>query len=395
MPLIKAPSRTRPKDRKLQIVAAAQKRFAEAGYAQVSMAQIAEDVGISAGALYRHFTNKSVLLIAVIEDSLDRAIPLFDRHETLSEAVEYACRYVAEHPEAGALWWRELNHVPLELRGDLRARLWGINRRCASLVLDMRPELSEAAATLLAWGIHAILVSTSWYSTKMDPSARAAFLKESCLAVATLPVPEGGKVEASTEALTPVAKRERLLVHAIALFDEKGFAATLDEIGGAAGVTGPSLYGHFACKNEILQAAIDRSTNALWLLLHDVLRHAKGPDGALEGLVRGYVRLALDKATLTAVLQTEHVGLSAADRARHREYIAEWRALLRAARPTLTESQARVSIHTALAVVHTLSRIDDLGESIDLNAAIAAMSVAVLLDSRTWTTGSEQRFPSK
>lgn len=54
--------RRRPKDRKDQIVEAARQLIVARGYRNVSMAEIAEAVGITAGALYRHFANKAVLL---------------------------------------------------------------------------------------------------------------------------------------------------------------------------------------------------------------------------------------------------------------------------------------------------------------------------------------------
>ena len=48
----------RPRDRKQQILAAAGELFREHGYHNVSVAQVAAAVGITAPALYRHFKNK-------------------------------------------------------------------------------------------------------------------------------------------------------------------------------------------------------------------------------------------------------------------------------------------------------------------------------------------------
>ena len=73
--------RRRPKDRKDQIVEAARQLIVARGYRNVSMADIAEAVGITAGALYRHFSNKAVLLGAVIDQSFDDATTVTDQRD--------------------------------------------------------------------------------------------------------------------------------------------------------------------------------------------------------------------------------------------------------------------------------------------------------------------------
>src|SRR5690606_41239088 len=60
----------RPRDRKAQIVTAAADLFHQHGYHTVTMDQIAGAVGITAGALYRHFRNKQELLARTVDDGL-------------------------------------------------------------------------------------------------------------------------------------------------------------------------------------------------------------------------------------------------------------------------------------------------------------------------------------
>lgn len=370
--------RRRPKDRKGQILAAARIRLVEVGCRNVSMAQIAEDVGITAGALYRHFTNKSVLVAAVIRSSFD-VLPSFGRRGTIAGALADATEYVALHRDIGALWWREMAYVPPDAHAELQDRLRALNRRCADLVLDADPTLTDDDAVELAWGVHAILASASWHSTKIDRSEFAQILRASCAALLATDLPAATPGLRPDSPLEAVSKRERLLSHAITMFDQKGFDATLDEIGAAAGVTGPSLYSHFHSKGDVLAAAIERSTNALWLLLHSALRESADARDALSRLVHGYVGIAVDKTIMTAVLQMEQSALPDVIRTRQREYLAEWTGLLRLARPELTETQARVLVHTSLGVVHTLDRVDDLRISDGGAARLAAMALAVLL----------------
>jgi AcrR family transcriptional regulator len=179
--------------------------------------------------------------------------------------------------------------------------------------------------------------------------------------------------------LEPVSKRESLLTHAITLFECNGFEATsLNEIGTAAGVTGPNLYSYFASKADILETATSRGVSALWLLLKRVLRDNDEPAEALCDLVRGYIQLALERTVLASLLLSEQQSVDDVTRNRQREYVAEWVALLRASRPGVGEQAARVLVHTALAVIHTMTQIGQEQDDPTFTDDLAAMATAVL-----------------
>lgn len=57
---------------RLQILDHAITRFAQSGYAGVSMRDVAGDVGISAAALYHHFPDKQALYLAAMEQAFAR-----------------------------------------------------------------------------------------------------------------------------------------------------------------------------------------------------------------------------------------------------------------------------------------------------------------------------------
>ncbi|MEU4311291.1 TetR family transcriptional regulator [Nocardia sp. NPDC024068] len=380
MPSPRVAVRRRPKDRKAQIVEAARTLIVERGFRNVSMAEIAEEVGITAGALYRHFSNKAVLLAAVIASSFDDVTPPSDPAESLAAVVAQTCMYVAGRPDVGALWWREARNLSDEAAEDLRARLHTLNQRYADLVRHERPSLQESGAQKLAWGVQSIVASPGFHSSRLPLPEFATLLTEMCLAVCAAEVSLPRIVaERRASRLSPVSRREHLLACAVVLFDVKGYEATgLDDIGAAAGVSGPNLYSYFDNKADILQAALDRATNALWLLLHGVLRENDDPRSALAALVRGYTRMAVEKTLLTSLLLSEPVMLTDNARARQREYVAEWTALLRAARPELAKTPARIRVHTALGLIHTMARIEQLRADAALLDDLTAMASAVL-----------------
>jgi AcrR family transcriptional regulator len=76
-----APARgSRPRNRKAQIVSIAAELFHRQGYHAVTMEEIASAVGITAGALYRHFRNKQELLARTVLDGLLAFETLVDNH---------------------------------------------------------------------------------------------------------------------------------------------------------------------------------------------------------------------------------------------------------------------------------------------------------------------------
>lgn len=99
------------------------------------------------------------------------------------------------------------------------------------------------------------------------------------------------------------ARREQIIEVATTLFHERGFHATgIDDIGAAAGITGPGIYRHFAGKDEILIAVLDR----MWMALREAIDAAATmpPAEALDHLVRTHVRLAVyRKAEFTLLVE--------------------------------------------------------------------------------------------
>lgn len=55
-----------------KLVEAAGQAFAEKGFNGASIEQISDDAGLSRGAFYAHFTDKSELFLAVLDDMIDR-----------------------------------------------------------------------------------------------------------------------------------------------------------------------------------------------------------------------------------------------------------------------------------------------------------------------------------
>lgn len=166
--------------------------------------------------------------------------------------------------------------------------------------------------------------------------------------------PPAPTAPAATGGLAPASRRELVLATAARLFQERGFAAvSMEAIGAAAGIAGPSVYNHFGSKADLLEAVFDRGTQTLQLGLIQALATAGSPAQALEFVVRSYVTQALRPDSSLGLLYSEMVHLSTAQvraaRRAQREYIAEWVRLLPA-----DPAEGRVAVQAALSMINGL-----------------------------------------
>ncbi|MBW0102294.1 TetR/AcrR family transcriptional regulator [Pseudonocardia sp. KRD291] len=374
-----AAPRRRPRDRKQQILAAARERFWSQGYHRVAMADLAASVDIGASALYRHFRGKQELLLAVLDDDLTH----FERaaHAPGTDPVDGIARVGLERRGFGVIWEREAGHLPEPERRAIRHRLRALSETLGAASPD------RAAADIRTWAALSVLDSPSHHRSSPDPERFRQLITGSaraCLA-APLPAPAatGPAGRHDPPRLVPASRREALLAAAVRLFAERGYPSVgLIDIGAATGIAGPSVYNHFPTKNDLLEAALRRGEERLWLGLHHVLARADDEASALRLLVEDYTAFASTDPQLVGILLSEIIHLPAerrtAFRTRQLDYVAEWVALFRAARPGLEVSEARVLVHAALAVVNSLTRIRHLRSHPGIDAEIAALAHAVL-----------------
>ena len=133
-------------------------------------------------------------------------------------------------------------------------------------------------------------------------------------------------------------RREDLLTAAAALFAERGFAGvSIDDIGAAAGVSGPAVYRHFPSKQAVLGAVLLEVSHDLLERGREVARHAPDPRRRLRDLVRFQVDFALHRPAVIVVQDRELPHLTAEDRRTvrvlQRGYVTLWVEALRELAP--------------------------------------------------------------
>jgi AcrR family transcriptional regulator len=133
------------------------------------------------------------------------------------------------------------------------------------------------------------------------------------------------------------------------LFRDRGFSDTsLDDIGSAAGISGPAIYRYFDSKHDLLSCLIEEAAIAWRVTVDEVLSEDAPPRVTLERLIDAAVALQLESGILRAVFHHESRHLDEEARSRlariDRVTMAEWVHLLCEVRPGLTDDEARAAV---------------------------------------------------
>ena len=178
-------------------------------------------------------------------------------------------------------------------------------------------------------------------------------------------------------------RRQRILNEAARLFHHNGFHATgLDEIGAAVGITGPGLYRHFESKQILLAAIVDRTLERHKAILAEVQALNAGATRRMRRLIELSAEEIAGNRDAAAMYFQESRNLSPADRARfareQRTLIAEWVAILRAARPKLSEEDARVAVRGVGGLLNSVGYFTTTMGADRVGALLASMALAAL-----------------
>ena len=379
---------TRPANRRELIVVAAAELFYRMGYADVAMSDVADAVAIGPSALYRHFRGKQSLLATVVREALvtiDDAITAAADDESVDVATSLAGAII-EHRGVGVLWRREARHLSAEDRTAFRAQARSIGRHLTEVVARRRLELDTAESEFLAWCALGVANSVSFHSLSLPEPDFTALVSQLISSVLDAPRPNLGPTVASPPdavALSTTSRREAILAAATELFARRGFAGvSMDDIGGAVGIAGPSVYNHFEAKSDILVAAMFRGDEWLRMAMTRAFAQASDPRDGLERLLRSYSRFVFDNPHLVQNLVSETAHLPDAERQRavaaQRSYISEWVHLMGQVYPGMDPVRARIRVQAAQSMLNDVALIPYLRKHSSVESASAAIGLELL-----------------
>jgi len=350
--------RTRPKNRRESILAAASARFHQRGYAGTSLEDIAGDLGVTAPSLYRHFRNKDELYTAALEMNLGHLETCVIDASTAEEAVRGLAGVAVSYPTVGLLWNTDRRRRLVDPHGAIEGRLLAVADALGAL---FETATDAETARLLARGALAAASSTGFYESPLDPEEQTRQLERALSAVAGFR-PSGSLValEVMTEEVVSrpwATKRSALLDAGAVLIVQRGGyqAVTIEEIAAAAGVSPNTVYQHFSGKADLFAAVLQRASSWLMASLQQASAQATSADEALRLTVIASLELSSQHPSWTGSLADEMTNLPpeqmldlsvAVD-----DYLAEWLALCSAVAPDLPLEAVRVRMRAALAVI--------------------------------------------
>jgi AcrR family transcriptional regulator len=159
------------------------------------------------------------------------------------------------------------------------------------------------------------------------------------------------------------------------LVAERGYHQVgVDEIGAAAGVSGAAIYRHFAGKQDLLVAVIERAVDTLMGKARGIVAVSGSPIEALDHLVRAHVDFAMSETALITVYDQESHNLDDVPRRRlrrqQRAYTELWIDVLEQVAPGESRASLSVSVH---AVFGLLNSVADHHQQLDDEACAAKL----------------------
>lgn len=153
-------------------------------------------------------------------------------------------------------------------------------------------------------------------------------------------------------------RRDQLIAAAERLIAEHGYLAVrLEDIGAAAGVSGPAIYRHFPNKEALLVELLVGISTRLLDGATEVVTANPEPKAALNALIDFHLDFALGESNLIRIQDRDlsHLPAQAKRQVRkaQRQYVEIWVDVLRQLDGTLDETDARVMSHAVFGLINS------------------------------------------
>ncbi|MES2092339.1 MAG: TetR/AcrR family transcriptional regulator [Actinomycetota bacterium] len=176
-------------------------------------------------------------------------------------------------------------------------------------------------------------------------------------------------------------RRQALLDAAARLFAERGFdRVSMEDLGSAAGVSGPAVYRHFPGKQSVLAALLIDVSQGLFDGGSRVIEEGADASTTLRSLIGFHVAFALANADVIRVQDRDLESLTSAAqhrvRALQRNYVELWIGMLARLTPESDPATLRVKAHATFGLINSTPHS---GHSAAAGRILEAMAWAALL----------------
>lgn len=384
--------RRRPKDRKAQIARASAEAFSELGYHGVSMETIASRVGISAAALYRHYSSKYELFRGAVLNLGQQLVDCTaeidggEPQQVLERLVSALIDTAMANRASGGLYRWEARYLHGADQALLIDQLRTVHHRIQRPLKTLRPELTSRQRSTLSTAVLSVIGSIVDHRAKL-PAAQVHELLSQLAArvlIADLPdAPTHHETDRAPRRVEP-AKYEALLTESMRLFNVNGYRDTsMEDIASAVGIPTSGIYKYFSGKSDILAAAFRRAADRLSAELSAVMATVSDPEESLAAVIDAYVNRSFDQPELENVYYSERLNLAPAEqrilRDLQRSTVESWVELVVSVRPDWTAGQARFAVHAAMSLVIDIGRLVRYSDSDEARATVERLVDMTLL----------------
>jgi AcrR family transcriptional regulator len=189
-------------DRRLQLLAAAERLFAERGFLAVRLEDIGAATGVSGPAIYRHFPNKESMLVELLVGISARLLAgareVTDRNADAAAALEglidFHLDFAFGEPDLIRIQDRDLAHLPAAAERQVRKAQRQYVEVWVGVLRELDPALAEADARLAAHAAFGLLNSTPHSMKATEKQVRGARSRAVMRAMTIAALGAGGQV---------------------------------------------------------------------------------------------------------------------------------------------------------------------------------------------------------
>ncbi|MGK2880827.1 MAG: SACE_7040 family transcriptional regulator [Mycobacterium sp.] len=176
-------------DRRSQLLAAAERLFAERGYALVRLEDIGAAAGVSGPAIYRHFSNKEAMLVELLVGISARlldggqavVVNSADPSEALTDLVDFHLDFALNEPDLIRIQDRDLSQLPDTARRKVRRGQREYVEVWVDVLCRRNRCLGEQEARLMAHAAFGLMNSTP-HSARVPSSVARQTMRAMTLA---------------------------------------------------------------------------------------------------------------------------------------------------------------------------------------------------------------------
>lgn len=183
-------ARTRDPDRRVRILRAATPLLAARGFHGVSMADIGGAAGIVGSGVYRHFDSKSAVLVALLDEVMDRLLQTATdsracgraERDVLADLVRGQVAFAVDDRVLLQLYDREVASLPDADRRRLRRLQRHYVEEWVHVLIELRPELTDGVARASVHAAIGAVQSVATYDSGLPRDEVVALLTRTAYA---------------------------------------------------------------------------------------------------------------------------------------------------------------------------------------------------------------------